>query len=159
MNSELHVGFGYDIHRLIKGKSIYLGGIRIPFSKKFLAHSDGDVLLHAVCDSLLGAATLKDIGHYFPNTEKKYKNISSVILLKETCGLLKKAGYKIINIDTMLVIKQPRISPYTAKMKKLMSKIAGTKHISIKATTNEGVGEIGKGKAICAYSVCLIEKC
>ena len=119
------------------------------------------MLLHAVCDSLFGAAGLGDIGQHFPNTDKKYKNISSLVLLEKTFVLLKKSGYKIINIDTMLVAKEPKISPYTEKMKKEISKIIGTNpsgRISIKATTNEGIGDIGKGKAICAYAVCLIEK-
>lgn len=163
----MRVGFGYDIHKLVrhrrtypvKGKFLYLGGVKIPFGKKLLAHSDGDVLLHAVCDSLLGAAALGDIGRHFPNTDKKYKNISSLILLKKTIELLEKSKYAVINIDTMLVAKEPKISPYTRKMKKAISEIAGTKNISVKATTNEGIGDIGKGKAICAYAVCLIKKC
>ncbi|MEW6557089.1 MAG: 2-C-methyl-D-erythritol 2,4-cyclodiphosphate synthase [Elusimicrobiota bacterium] len=155
-NAFLKVGFGYDIHKLVNGRPLYLGGVKIPFSKGLLAHSDGDVLLHAICDSLLGAAGLGDIGRHFPNTDKKYKNISSLILLKKTMNLLKKSGYKIINIDTMLVAKKPKISPYIYKMKKTISKIISTKNISIKATTNEGIGEIGKGTAICSYSVCLL---
>ena len=154
---NIKVGFGYDIHKLVKGKPLYLGGLKIPFERGFLAHSDGDVLLHSVCDSLLGAAGLGDIGQHFPNTDKKYKNISSLILLKKVFELLKKSGYKIINIDTMLIAKEPKISPYIEKMKKEISKIIGTRNISIKATTNEGIGDIGKGKAICAYTVCLVE--
>lgn len=158
MNSKLRIGFGYDIHKLVKGRPLYLGGIRIPFEKGLLAHSDGDVLLHSICDSLLGAANLGDIGKHFPNTDKRYKNISSLILLANVCDLLKKGGYKIINIDTMLVAKEPKISPYINKMQKGISRIIGTKNISIKATTNEGIGELGKGKAICSSAVCLIEK-
>ncbi|HAX61612.1 MAG TPA: 2-C-methyl-D-erythritol 2,4-cyclodiphosphate synthase [Elusimicrobia bacterium] len=154
----MRIGFGYDIHKLVKGRPLYLGGVKIPFSKELLAHSDGDVLLHAICDSLLGAVGLGDIGQHFPNTDKKYKNISSLILLEKTFGLLKKSGYKIINVDTMLVAKEPKISPYIEKMKKEISKIIRTKNISIKATTNEEIGDIGKGKAICSYAVCLIEK-
>lgn len=158
MNSKLRIGFGYDIHKLIKGKPLFLGGIKIPYSKGLLAHSDGDVLIHSICDSILGAAGLGDIGKHFPNTAQKYKNISSLVLLEKTFVLLKKSGYKIINIDTMLVAKEPKISPYVEKMKKTVSKIIGTKNISIKATTNEGIGELGKGNAICSYAVCLIEK-
>ncbi len=157
-NAVIRIGFGYDIHKLVKGRPLYLGGVKIPFSKELLAHSDGDVLLHAICDSLLGAVGLGDIGQHFPNTDKKYKNISSLILLEKTFGLLKKSGYKIINVDTMLVAKEPKISPYIEKMKKEISKIIRTKNISIKATTNEEIGDIGKGKAICSYAVCLIEK-
>jgi len=151
------IGFGYDIHKLVKGRSLFLGGIKIPYSKGLLAHSDGDVLIHSICDSLLGAAGLGDIGRHFPNTAQKYKNISSLILLEKTFILLKKSGYKIINIDTMLVAKEPKISSYIEKMKKEISKIIGTKNIGIKATTNEGIGELGKGKAICSYSICLIQ--
>ncbi|MFA5779897.1 MAG: 2-C-methyl-D-erythritol 2,4-cyclodiphosphate synthase [Elusimicrobiota bacterium] len=158
MNSKLRIGFGYDIHKLVKGRPLFLGGIKIPYSKGLLAHSDGDVLLHSICDSLLGAAGLGDIGQHFPNTDKKYKNISSSVLLEKTFVLLKKSGYKIINIDTMLVAKEPKFSPYIKKMKKEISKVIGTKNISIKATTNEGIGAIGNGKAICAYAVCLIKK-
>lgn len=154
----IKIGFGYDIHKLVKGRPLFLGGIKIPYSKGLLAHSDGDVLLHAICDSLLGAAGLGDIGQHFPNTDKKYKNISSLVLLEKTFVLVKNSGYKIINIDTMLVAKEPKISPYIEKMKKEISKVIRTKNISIKATTNEGIGELGKGKAICSYSICLIEK-
>ncbi|MFH0948598.1 MAG: 2-C-methyl-D-erythritol 2,4-cyclodiphosphate synthase [Elusimicrobiota bacterium] len=154
----MRIGFGYDIHKIVRGRPLYLGGIKISFPKGCLAHSDGDVLLHAVCDSLLGAAGFGDIGKHFPNTDKKYKNISSLILLKNVYGMLQKSGYKIINIDTMLVAKEPKISPYIEKMKKEISKVIGTKNISIKATTNEGIGDIGKGRAICCYAVCLIEK-
>ncbi|MDD5686316.1 MAG: 2-C-methyl-D-erythritol 2,4-cyclodiphosphate synthase [Elusimicrobia bacterium] len=155
----MRVGFGYDIHKLVKGKPLLLGGVKIPFSKGLFAHSDGDVLLHAICDSLLGASNLGDIGQHFPNTSKKYKNISSLILLKETCNLLRKAGYRIINIDSMVVAQQPKIFPYIKEMKNKISKIVANVNISVKATTNEGIGDIGKGKAICAYAVCLIEKC
>ena len=157
-NAVIRVGFGYDIHKLVKGRPLFLGGIKIPYSKGLLAHSDGDVLLHSICDSILGSAGLGDIGIHFPNTNRKYKNISSLVLLKEKNILLKKAGYKIINVDTMLVAKEPKISPYIEKMKKEISKVIGTKNISIKATTNEGIGAIGKGKAICSYAICLIEK-
>lgn len=155
---SLRIGFGYDIHKLVKGRPLFLGGLKIPYSKGLLAHSDGDVLLHAICDSLLGSAGLGDIGKHFPNTDKKYKNISSLALLEKTFVLLKKSGYKIINIDTMLVAKEPKISPYIEKMRKEISKIIGTKNISVKATTNEGIGAIGKGRAICAYAVCMVKK-
>ncbi|OGS44818.1 MAG: 2-C-methyl-D-erythritol 2,4-cyclodiphosphate synthase [Elusimicrobia bacterium RIFOXYD2_FULL_34_15] len=153
----MRIGFGYDIHRLVKGKPLYLGGVKIKFKKGMLAHSDGDVLLHAICDSLLGAAGLGDIGIHFPNSDKKFKNISSLILLEKTHNLIKKLGYKIENIDSMVIAEQPKISSYIENMKSKISKILKTKNISIKATTNEGVGNIGKGKAICAYAVCIIK--
>ena len=158
MKSSLRIGFGYDIHKFVKGKPLYLGGVKIPYPKGLLAHSDGDVLLHAVCDSILGAAGLGDIGQHFPNTDKKYKNISSLVLLKKTNDLLKKNGYTIVNLDSMVIAQQPKIFPHIDKMKKNISKIISTTNIGIKATTNEGVGEIGKGRAICAYTVCLITK-
>jgi len=151
------IGFGYDIHRLVSGRPLFLGGLKILYSRGLLAHSDGDVLLHAICDSLLGAAGLGDIGKHFPDTEKKYQNISSLVLLKKTAELIKKANYKIINIDTMLVARKPKISPYTEKMKKAISQIVKTKNISIKATTNEGIGALGQGQAIAAYAVCLLK--
>ncbi len=154
----MRIGFGYDIHRFVKGKPLVLGGVNIPSGQGMLAHSDGDVLLHAVCDSLLGAAGLGDIGKHFPPGDKKFKNISSLTLLEAVYAMLKKSGYKIINIDTMIVAKRPKIAPYAEKMKKAISKVVKTKNVSIKATTNEGVGDIGRGKAICAYAVCLIEK-
>jgi len=152
----MKIGFGYDIHKLVKSKPLYLGGVRIPSKKGLLAHSDGDVLLHSICDSLLGAVGMGDIGMHFPNSDRKYKNISSLILLEKTYNLLKKQGYKIENIDSMIVAQEPKISPYIDKMKTNISKILKSQNISIKATTNEGVGDIGKGKAICAYTVCLI---
>ena len=154
----MKIGFGYDIHRFVKGKPFVLGGVKIPFDRGMLAHSDGDVLLHAVCDSLLGAAGLGDIGKHFPPSDKKFKNISSLELLRTVCGMLRKSGYKIVNIDTMIVAKQPKISPHAEKMAAAISKVIKTKNISIKATTNEGVGDIGKGKAICAYAMCLLKK-
>jgi len=155
----MKIGFGYDIHRFVKGRPLVLGGVKIPFNKGILAHSDGDVLLHSICDSLLGAAGLGDIGKQFPNTDKKFKNISSLTLLETVFSMLKKSGYKVVNIDTMIVAKQPKIAPYTEKMRETISKVIKTKNISIKATTNEGVGDIGKGRAVCCYAVCLIEKC
>jgi len=154
----MKIGFGYDIHKLVKSKPLYLGGVRIPSKKGLLAHSDGDVLLHSICDSLLGAVGMGDIGTHFPNSDRKYKNISSLILLEKTYNLLKKQGYKIENIDSMIVAQEPKISPYIDKMKTNISKILKSQNISIKATTNEGVGDIGKGKAICAYTVCLIQR-
>ncbi|OGS38025.1 MAG: 2-C-methyl-D-erythritol 2,4-cyclodiphosphate synthase, partial [Elusimicrobia bacterium RIFOXYD2_FULL_34_30] len=108
----MKIGFGYDIHKLVKSKPLYLGGVRIPSKKGLLAHSDGDVLLHSICDSLLGAVGMGDIGMHFPNSDRKYKNISSLILLEKTYNLLKKQGYKIENIDSMIVAQEPKISPY-----------------------------------------------
>ena len=119
----MKIGFGYDIHKLVKSKPLYLGGVRIPSKKGLLAHSDGDVLLHSICDSLLGAVGMGDIGTHFPNSDRKYKNISSLILLEKTYNLLKKQGYKIENIDSMIVAQEPKISPYIDKMKTNISKI------------------------------------
>ncbi|OQA91100.1 MAG: Bifunctional enzyme IspD/IspF [Elusimicrobia bacterium ADurb.Bin231] len=156
--NDMKIGFGYDIHKFVKGKPLYLGGVKIPFSMGLLAHSDGDVLLHAVCDSMLGATGLGDIGKHFPTKDKKYKNISSLKLLETVDGLIRESGYETINIDTMIVAKEPKIAPYIEQMQAAISKVLKTKNISIKATTNEGIGDIGKGKAICAHAVCALKR-
>lgn len=155
----MRVGIGYDIHRLVKGESLFLGGIEIPFKKELSGHSDGDVLLHAVCDGLLGAAGLSDIGKHFPDTDPKYKNISSVEILKETNKMLKAAGFKIINIDSIVICEKPRIQFYREDMVQSICSVLGRKvKVSVKGKTAEGLGIIGKEEAIAAYSVCLIKE-
>jgi 2-C-methyl-D-erythritol 2,4-cyclodiphosphate synthase len=150
----MYFGIGYDIHKLVKGRKLILCGVEIDYSRGLLGHSDADVTLHAVMDALLGAAGLNDIGHYFPDTNSKYKNISSLLLLKKTTDVLFKKKFKINNIDIMIVVQKPKISPFIPKMKKNISQVLkiSPKHISIKATTNEGVGFIGKGQAIAAFA-------
>lgn len=150
------VGFGYDVHRFAVKRKLILGGIAIPYKKGLVGHSDADVLLHSICDALLGAAGLEDIGHQFPNTDKKYKDISSLVLLKETFKLLKSKKWKIGNIDSMVVLEEPKICKYTEAMKQNVSQILKTKNISIKATTSEGLGFTGQKKGCVAYSTVLI---
>lgn len=156
----MRVGIGYDIHKLVKGRPLVLGGLEIPHAKGLLGHSDADVLLHAICDALLGAAGLDDIGSFFPDSDPKYKGISSLKLLKKAGELVGSEGYSVINIDSTLIAEEPKIAPFK---KKMIQKIAaalgiGEKDISIKATTNEGMGDIGKKKAIAAFAVALLDK-
>ena len=159
MNS-FKIGIGYDIHRFAPGRKLFIGGLLIPFKYGLLGHSDADVLLHALCDALLGALGEGDIGEHFPEDDPKYKNISSLVLLKNVQQLLAKKSFKVGNIDAMLLLEAPKISVFKEKMK---SKIAGVlkidkSKISIKATTNEGTGIIGQGKAAAATVVALIQK-
>jgi len=154
----MRIGFGYDVHRLVKGKKLILGGLEIKHSKGLEGHSDADVLLHSICDALLGAAGLRDIGHYFPNTDKKWKNISSLLLLKECGNMLKKKKLQIENIDSTMLLEEPKISPYIDEMKKNIAaalKIKTTQ-LAIKSTTSEGLGFVGKKQGCSAYSICLL---
>lgn len=155
---NLRVGFGYDIHKIIYGKELFLGGVKIETNFGLEAHSDGDVLIHAICDSLLGAANLRDIGYHFPNYSEKYKNISSLVLLKEVNHLLISNNFKIQNIDSTIIAEKPKIQPYIEDMKKIISDTLSinTCQISIKATTNEGLGFIGRGEGIAAFAISLI---
>ena len=156
----IKVGIGYDIHKLVRGRKLILGGVEIKFSQGLLGHSDGDVLIHAIIDALLGAIGKDDIGKHFPDTDSRYKNISSIILLKETMKLLAKNKYKINNLDTIIIAENPKIAPYTEKIKEKLAPILkiNKKLINVKAKTNEGLGEIGKGKAIAAFALVSIKK-
>jgi len=149
------IGLGYDIHQLVKGRELFLGGVKIPFTKGLLGHSDADVLLHAVCDGMLGAIGERDIGYHFPNSELKYKNISSLELLRQVDKIVRNKGFKVNNIDIVVIAEQPKISEYIEQMKKNIAKTIGIalKNIGVKATTNEGIGDIGRGKAIAAHAV------
>jgi 2-C-methyl-D-erythritol 2,4-cyclodiphosphate synthase len=153
------VGIGYDIHRLVPKRKLVLGGIRIKHAKGLLGHSDADVLLHAICDALLGAVGVPDIGHQFPDADVKYKNISSLKLLKKVEAIISKKGYCADHVDAMILCEAPRISKYREKMKARISKVLKIKkdQVSIKATTHEGVGAIGRQEAIAAMAVCLIQ--
>lgn len=155
----MRIGFGFDVHRLAKGKPFYLGGIKIKHSKGAVGHSDADVLIHAICDALLGAANLRDIGYHFPNKDPKYKNIDSKILLREVNQLLKKNNFRIVNIDSTVCLEEPKINPYISDMKKTLSGVLSLdeKNISIKATTNESLGFIGRKEGVAAYALALIE--
>lgn len=152
------IGFGFDVHQLEAGKDFWLGGIKLEHSKGAVGHSDADVLIHAICDALLGAANLGDIGFHFPNTSEKYKGIDSKLLLKHVVELLKEQGYSIGNIDATLCLEQPKILPHISKMKQALSDTMGIseKDISIKATTNEKLGYVGREEGVCAYAAVLI---
>lgn len=154
------VGFGYDVHRLVEGRKLILGGITIPFTKGLLGHSDADVLIHAICDALLGAAALGDIGRHFPDTDDSFRDISSLVLLKKTRAIIEEAGYFIGNIDSTLVLEEPKVANFLQEMiKKLASALeCGENKISIKATTSEGLGFTGRGEGIAAYAVALLEQ-
>lgn len=157
---NIKVGFGYDAHRLETGTNLVLGGIKIPSDKGAVGHSDADVLIHAICDALLGAANLGDIGQQFPDTDQQYFQIDSTILLNKVVGLLDQQLYSIGNIDSTICLQQPKIAAYIPKMKSRLAEVLQIpeSEISIKATTTEKLGFVGKGKGISAYAVALIEK-
>lgn len=152
------IGFGYDVHKFTAGRKLILGGINIPHSVGLDGHSDADVLLHAVCDSILGAAGFKDIGNQFPNTDADFKNISSLVLLRKSHDLIKTEGWKIGNIDCVVILEEPKINKYTDSMKRNISGILETDCISIKATTSEGIGYVGRKEGCVAYCTALIYK-
>lgn len=156
---SFRIGIGYDVHALIPGNEIVLGGVKIPHTLTTKAHSDGDVLLHALCDALLGAAALGDIGKHFPDTDSTYKGISSLILLEKTYALLKQAGYIVANVDITVIAEKPKISLYSAEIIRNIAhtlKIE-TSQVSVKATTNEKIGFIGRNEGIAAIAVALIQ--
>ena len=155
---NFRIGFGYDVHRLAEGRKLILGGVEIPHSKGLDGHSDADVLLHSLCDAILGAGGFADIGHQFPNTDPQYKDISSMVLLKESMKLVESKGWKIGNADVMIILEEPKIYPYVEEMKKNITGIINCDTISVKATTNEGLGSIGRGEGCAAYSVVLLFK-
>jgi 2-C-methyl-D-erythritol 2,4-cyclodiphosphate synthase len=157
---KIRIGQGIDFHRLEKDIRLWLGGINVPSEKGFSAHSDGDILLHAICDAILGAAGFEDIGHQFPDTDPQYKNIDSRILLKRSFDLIKKSGYHIINIDSTVCLEKPKIAPFIPEMKATISEILETvpENISIKATTTEKLGFIGKEEGAVAIAIALLEK-
>ncbi|UCD33983.1 MAG: 2-C-methyl-D-erythritol 2,4-cyclodiphosphate synthase [Desulfobacterales bacterium] len=155
----MRVGLGYDIHRLVPGRKLVLGGVTIPFDKGLIGHSDADVLVHAVCDALLGAANLGDIGIHFPDTDPRFKGISSIKLLAKTHRMVKNNGFKIINIDSVVITEAPKISTFRDTMRKNIA-IAieiDPNCVNVKATTTEGLGIIGKGEGIGAMCVALID--
>ena len=157
---NIRVGQGIDFHRLEEGLDLWLGGIKIPYKKGCVAHSDGDVLIHAICDALLGAAGLGDIGHYFPDTDASYKNIDSKILLKNTFELIREKGYVIGNLDTTICLEEPKISSFIQNMKATISMILETEpeNVAIKATTTEKLGFTGRGDGIVAFAVVLLNR-
>jgi len=157
---KIRVGFGFDVHQLKDNHPFILGGVKIAHHAGAFGHSDADVLVHAICDALLGAANLEDIGYHFPNTDDRWKGISSLILLKECVNLLQTKGWQIGNIDAMLCLEAPKIKPYIPQMKQQIAQAAGIEEedISIKATTNETMGFIGRKEGLVAHAVCLITK-
>jgi 2-C-methyl-D-erythritol 2,4-cyclodiphosphate synthase len=156
---NIRIGQGIDFHQLRNGLKLWLGGVNIPSAKGCVAHSDGDVLLHAICDSMLGAAGLKDIGHQFPDTSIEFKNIDSKILLERTFDLISEKGYSIMNIDCTICLEKPKVSPYLDQMRIVISDILRTvpENISIKATTTEKLGFTGREEGIVALAVVLLE--
>lgn len=154
----MRIGHGYDVHKLIENRKLILGGVEVPYKLGLLGHSDADVLLHAIMDALLGAAGLGDIGKYFPDTDLKYKNVSSLKLLEHICELLKEKNYKIENIDATIIAQSPKLLPYMDEMKKNISLACeiSLNQVNVKATTEEGLGFTGEGKGMSAHAVCLI---
>lgn len=154
----MRVGLGYDVHKLVLDRPLIMGGVEIPFEKGLLGHSDADVLIHAIMDSILGAAALGDIGNYFPDTDSKYKNISSLELLKHVKSLIEDNGFSIGNIDATIIAQKPKMSPHIQKMRENISSILGIEldQINIKATTEEGLGFTGSGCGISAQSIALL---
>jgi 2-C-methyl-D-erythritol 2,4-cyclodiphosphate synthase len=157
---NVRVGFGYDVHQLQVGKDLWLGGIKIESEKGAVGHSDADVLIHVICDALLGAAGMRDIGFHFPDTDAQYKGIDSKILLARVVELLEKENYSIGNIDCTVVMENPKLNPHIESMKQTLARVLkiNTTDIGIKATTNEKLGYLGKEDGVCAYAVTLIGK-
>ena len=154
----MRIGFGYDVHRLVEGRDLILGGVKIEYEKGLLGHSDADVLLHSIADAILGAAALGDIGKHFPDTDPKYKGADSLILLKEAYKKVCEAGYKIGNLDATVCAQAPKLMPYIEKMRENIAEALSVdiSSISIKATTTEKLGFVGNGEGISSYAVCLL---
>lgn len=156
----IRVGMGYDVHRIVEGRDLWLGGIKIDWDKGLLGHSDADVLTHAICDALLGAANMRDIGYHFPDTSADTLNMDSKVILRKTIALLAEKGYKVGNIDATVCAEQPKINPHVPAMRACLAKVIGCDEdqISIKATTTERLGFTGRQEGMAAYAVALIEK-
>lgn len=157
---NIRVGFGYDVHQLVEGRELWLGGIRLEHSLGLLGHSDADVLLHAVCDAILGAANMRDIGYHFPDTSSETLNVDSKVILRKTMELVENKGYKFGNLDATICAERPKINPHVEAMRTCMAEIMNTDpdNISIKATTTERLGFTGREEGISAYAVVLLEK-
>lgn len=157
---KIKVGLGYDVHRLVENRDLWMGGIKLEHTKGLLGHSDADVLIHAICDALLGAANMRDIGYHFPDTANEYENIDSKILLKKTVKLIADKGYAVGNIDATICAEHPKMNPHIETMKSVLAEIMqiDVDDISIKATTTEKLGFTGREEGISAYAVALIEK-
>ena len=156
----MRIGHGYDVHKFAENRDLIMGGVKIPYEKGLLGHSDADVVLHAVMDSLLGALALGDIGKHFPDTDEKYKGADSILLLKEVCRVLAEYNYRIVNIDSTVIAQQPKLKPHIDEMRKNIANACGidVSLVSVKATTEEKLGFTGRLEGISAHAVCLIEK-
>ena len=156
----MRVGMGFDVHRLVEGRELWLGGVNIPWEKGLLGHSDADVAIHALCDALLGAAALRDIGYHFPDTAAETDGIDSKILLKKTIALIATKGYRFVNLDATICAERPKMNPHIPEMQQCLAGIIGTDpdNVSIKATTTERLGFTGREEGISAYAVVLIER-
>ena len=157
---KIKAGLGYDLHRLEKGRTLFLGGLEISFPKGLRGHSDGDCLIHALIDALLGAMGEKDIGQIFPDRDPRYKNIRSTVLLEEVVGMMKKRKMKILSIDSIIIAEEPELAPYLPRMKEILCPILGVEKwdLGIKAKTNEGLGDIGRGEAIASLVQVLVKE-
>ena len=157
---NIKIGFGVDVHQLVENRDLFIGGVKLDSVKGALGHSDADVLLHAICDALLGALNLRDIGYHFSDTDPKYKGIDSKVLLKETFGLIKEKGFQLGNIDATVILEKPKVNPHISKMQSVIADLLETDqdNISIKATTHEKVDSFGENRAIKAYAVCILMK-
>lgn len=157
---SFRVGVGYDIHRLKKGRKLFLGGIQIPFAKGLDGHSDADALLHAITDALLGAAALPDIGHYFPPSDPKIKNIDSQVMLKKAFSEARRMGYRVVNVDSVVIAESPKVGPYREKMRASIARLLSLsmKDVQVKGKTNEKLDAIGRGQAIAAQAVVLLRR-
>ncbi len=160
MNSDYRTGIGFDVHAFAEGRKLIIGGVEIPFDKGLQGHSDADVLLHAISDALLGALALGDIGKHFPDTDPKFKDADSTILLKEVYKLILDKGYVLGNIDSIVAMEKPKLAPYISKMQNKIAEILGTEteNISIKATTTEKLGFVGRGEGVSAFATVLLNK-
>lgn len=156
--SNLRIGYGFDVHRLGKNRELILGGVKIPAEKGCIAHSDGDVLIHAICDALLGAANLGDIGRHFPDTDPQYKNIASTVLLGEVLKMLNDKGFDINNVDTTICLQKPKIASFIEDIQSNLSGLLEDTPVSVKATTTEKLGFVGREEGIAAYAVVLIHR-
>lgn len=159
INAEMRVGFGYDVHALGEGLKLVLGGVEIPSDRGCIAHSDGDVAIHALCDALLGSIAAGDIGKHFPDTSNEFKGIDSKILLERTIGILQHEGYKVVNVDITIALERPKLSPHIDNMRSTLAAILGTNDdaVSIKATTTEKLGFTGRQEGVAAYAVALVD--
>ncbi|QSX04903.1 2-C-methyl-D-erythritol 2,4-cyclodiphosphate synthase [Sedimentibacter sp. zth1] len=156
----MKIGIGYDVHKLVEGRKLIIGGIQIPYKKGLEGHSDADVLIHAIMDSILGALSKRDIGNIFPDTDMKFKDIDSKLLLGNVVELMKSMDYKIGNVDSIIVAQSPKMSPYIEKMRKILANImeTDTENVNIKATTTEHLGFEGQGLGVSAQAVCILER-